>query len=143
MFHPSVFFLCLIVIWSVKPFLKKMGSDNLTAFEFLVLHTFFFTTIIASVWIIKPELVDVSKFKNLTHKELYGTVILAIISVSSSFMFQKLIKKFDVSYLLPHIQPTVLVIAMILGYFYGEIISLQKIIGTGTIVAGLLVINWK
>ena len=139
--HHFVLFAMLICMWSLKPFIKKFSGRSLTSFEFMVIQSTIYMSIIISVYLYKPDLVDVSNYKRLSQTELGAILLLGIMSVLSSFLFQHLVKKFDVNYLLPHIQPLVLVTTIAFGYLYGEVLVMQQAVGIGAILAGILLLN--
>ena len=134
-------FISLILIWSVKPFLKKFTGRKLSAFEFTIMNSIVYISIVMLTWALNPQLVEVSKFSQLTAYEVGSIIVLGVISVTSSFIFQYLVKKYDVSYLLPHIQPVVLSVTLLFSYFYGEQLSIQKMGGVAFVVLGLFFIN--
>ena len=66
----------------------------------------------------------------------------AFTTVIASLMLISLLKRNDASYVIPHIQPVVIILTFIFGYMlFNENINYKQAIGACLIVGGLYVIN--
>ena len=84
----------------------------------------------------------ISKIKNNKFKELFYSFLAAIVTVISSIVLMNLLKRKNASYLIPHIQPVVIILTLFLGYFmFNENLNYKQVFGGFLIVLGLFVIN--
>ena len=84
--HHSILFAALILIWSIKPFIKKFSGKHLTSFEFMIIQSVIYMSIILSVWLFNPSLVSFPKTE-INKLEFVAILVLSITSVISSFCF--------------------------------------------------------
>ena len=63
---------------------------------------------------------------------------------SGSILFLYLVKKDQLSYIIPNIQGIVILLNMVISYFLlKEKITLNKLIGTLLIFSGIIILNYK
>tara|TARA_B110000971_G_C19866184_1_gene433970 strand:- start:560 stop:784 length:225 start_codon:yes stop_codon:yes gene_type:complete len=68
----------------------------------------------------------------------------ALVTVISSIVFTNLVKKFDVSDIMPYIQSGIIVFTGIYGFLLlKEKFNIQKIMGYSLIIGGILLANYK
>ena len=80
----------------------------------------------------------------LSYNEIYWCLISSIIGIIGSLSFIYLLKNEDVTFIIPNIQPIVLLLTAIFGYlFFKEKIGFFKIIGYFLIIFGFLSINYE
>jgi len=85
---------------------------------------------------------DITCLKKLTSRDIVYSVLAAITTVGSSLLLINLIQNNNVSYIIPQIQPLVILSTIMTGYlFFGENVESQKILGIGMIIGGLYTIN--
>jgi len=85
---------------------------------------------------------DWRNLKNLDTNDVIVSSSGAFTTVLASILLIKLLKNGDVSYILPHAQPCILILTLFIGIFvYGESFTTNKLIGTLFIIAGLIFMN--
>jgi len=78
----------------------------------------------------------------LTNKEIIFSVFGAITSILSSLVLINLVQNNDISFIIPQIQPIVIVFTVLCGYlFFEENINYTTIVGILMITSGLYIIN--
>lgn len=143
------FYLVVIVIfWTLNPFIKKSVMKKLTSEEY-----FFVNHMVVTFFVLLFFLYSYSKKKitknclthlnSFTNKELSILFIGGFITVLSSRLLPYLIElKKDVSYLISHIQPVVIVLTALVGFaFFQEKLNKPKILGIILVGMGLFFIN--
>jgi len=132
----------LISCFTINPYLKKYTTSDLNREESLLfgqtlnfgmLYFYLFCSYNFSIWTILPKLTT-----NGVSKKILGSSV----TMLGSVVFHDLIKSNDVVFLMPNIQPLVLVSSSMVGYFiYQEPLSGYKKIGLCFIVLGNVWIN--
>ena len=80
----------------------------------------------------------------LSKSELFWGISAAITSIIGSIVLIMLLKRDDVSFIMPNVQPIVIVIGSLLGYyFFNEEMGKYKISGIVLIIIGALLINYE
>ena len=60
-----------------------------------------------------------------------------------SLILIMLVKREDVTFIMPQVQPIVIALGILIGYFvFKEELTTLKIIGTVMIIGGVFVLNW-
>ena len=133
--------------WTLNPFFKKKAIGDLNSYQYLFINTIFvsFLIILLFLYRIFKGNDSISFITNQINKQqLLWMVFGAIITFSTSLLLIILIKQHDVSYIIPHIQPLVIVLTILFGFFFfKEEIDRNQIIGIFLIIMGLIVINYK
>ena len=141
----TYFFLFLLVFfWTVNPFMKKNASQKLTSGEYLVFNHALCTIIVVIylLYLLKYNKCDINCLRKLNNKDIFYSILAAITTIGSSLVLIHLVQNNNVSYIIPQIQPLVILSTVITGYlFFGEMIEKQKLFGIGLIISGLYVIN--
>lgn len=136
----------LIVCWTLNPFLKKLMGSKLPANENMIFNHSLCTIIIViyTSYLLINHKCDIGKIKSLSKKDIMLGIITSAITVASSLLLIKILQENDASQIMPQIQPCVLLLTLIIGYFiFNEEMTRNKIIGSGLIMSGLYVINRK
>jgi len=135
----------LVLCWTLNPFLKKKSVGDLSSNEYIIFNHCFVSIFLALYFlylVYNGECDILQKIKNKNTKELLYSFFAAIVTVISSVVLINLLKKENASYLIPHIQPVVILLTFILGYFiFNEKINFKQIMGGLLIVLGLFIIN--
>jgi uncharacterized membrane protein len=85
---------------------------------------------------------DITAFKGLTIRDGFVSLLGAITTIASSVFLIRLLQENDASYIMPHVQPCVMILTMIVGLtFFNETLTKNKIIGTVLITGGLVFLN--
>ena len=140
------FVVILVLCWTIDPFLKKNTMKTLTPDESLVFNKLLSATIIVGylVYLLCNKQCDFSKLKNLTKKEMVYITMSAITTFVSAIALINLLQRENISYLIPQIQPMVILLTMCVGYFiYKETISYYQMLGGALIVGGVYFLNKK
>ena len=137
----------LILGWTIIPFLKKIPLEKITPISFL-LFNHVTVGVLLCVYLIyllyhgKFTKTVVSQYNNLSTREILFIVIISIIGLITGIACITLIKNNYVSYVIPHIQPIILMLTLILSYFFfKEPINRYHIGGSFLVVSGLVLIN--
>ena len=134
----------LIICWTLNPFLKKSLSTKIPAGEYMI-----YNHCICSILIVIYTLVliyfhkyDITAFKGLTIRDGVISLLGAITTIASSIFLIRLLQENDASYIMPHVQPCVMLLTMIIGLaFFNEELTTNKMIGTVLIASGLVFLN--
>ena len=80
--------------------------------------------------------------RSLCSKDIAISIVGAFVTVTSSIVLIMLLQRNNASTLIPQIQPCVIVLTLMLGYFvFGESISVNQLVGILLIIMGLIAIN--
>ena len=134
----------LVLCWTLNPFMKKKASLNLSSDEYLIFnHTLCsILLVIYLIYLIKYKKCSVKCLNKLTNKEMIFSVFGAITSILSSLVLINLVQNNDISFIIPQIQPIVIVFTVLCGYlFFEENINYTTIVGILMITSGLYIIN--
>lgn len=134
----------LIICWTLNPFLKKMMGSKLPANENMIFNHSLCTIIIIlyTSYLLITHKCDISIINRLGKKDILLGIVTSMITVASSLLLIKILEENEASQVMPQIQPCVLVLTLIIGYFiFNEKMTKNKILGTSLILGGLLVIN--
>ena len=114
--------------------------------ESLVFNKLLSATIIVGylVYLLCNKKCDFSKLKDLTKKEIIYIFMSAILTFISAIALINLLQRENISYLIPQIQPLIILLTMCVGYFiYKENITYYQILGGGLIITGVYFLNKK
>ena len=136
----------LVICWTLNPFLKKMMGSRLPANENMIFNHSLCTIIIVvyTIYLLINHKCDMSKIQSLSKKDIMLGIVTSVITVASSLLLIKILQENEASQVMPQIQPCVLLLTLIVGYFmFNEKMTKNKIIGAGFITIGLCIINKK
>jgi uncharacterized membrane protein len=134
----------LIMCWTLNPFLKKQASKKLSTDEYMIFNHSLCTILVLVYlgYLMYKNKCDINCIKKLDKKEFIYSFAGAITTVLGSILLIKLIKEHEASYIIPHIQPLVIIFTIAIGYFvFHEDINIYKIMGGLLVVAGLFIMN--
>ena len=134
----------LVLIFSLNPFMKKKASKNLTSNEYLLVNHVLLTIVVIlyALYLFYNKSCDPNCYKKMTPKQMLWASIAAVTSIIGALVFITLIQREEISFILPNIQPIVLIIAALVGYLiFNEDMSYEKIIGIVLVIVGALLIN--
>ena len=140
--------LCITFI-SLNVFFKKVIIKYITLEEYMIGITIFVPIVIIFYFLIRFGLIrdkklDIKLFEKINKNNniillLIGT---AIITVSANLILVELLKRKNVSYLVPHIAGLSLILSIILAYLlFEEKIDWKMFLGIILIIIGVFVIN--
>ena len=134
----------LILCWSFNPFLKKKAIGNLSSDESLVLTQCLHMTILCFyfVYLFITKKCDLAKYTQLTTKEIFFNLLSSLITAISAIILIKLLQRSNVSYLIPQIQPIVILLSILIGIFiFKEKLTITQIIGCILVITGVWFLN--
>ena len=138
----------LIVGWTIVPFLKKIPLEKITPFSFLVFNHLTVTVIILAILsylLITNKFTETieKNFTKLGKKEIRFIILVSIIGLITGISWIFLIKNNFVDYVVPHIQPLIITLTLIISYFIAnEPINRYHVFGIFLVVSGLYAINY-
>lgn len=139
-------FICVLFI-SLNVFFKKMIIKDVSLEEYMIVITILIPIIITSYFIIKYGLISKKKLsfkflKKLSLKILFLFLLTSIVTVTSNLILVELLKRKNVSYLMPHIVGLSLIFSTILAYFiFKEEINFSMCLGIILVILGIFIIN--
>ena len=103
-------------------FEKSYSSKNDFAISFIMISYL--------IYLLTKKKFDTNCLRKLEYKDL-GTILLVSLStIMGSLILIYLLQKYDASFIIPNLQPVVIVLTILIGYFiYKETLDKKKIIG--------------
>lgn len=138
----------LIVGWTITPFLKKVPLQKITPISFLLfnhlaVHILLLLFIVYLLATGKFKSIVSEQFNLLNNRECQFIVLVSFIGLASGIAWISLIKNNYVSYIIPHIQPLIITLTIIISYFIvKEPLTRYHFMGVFLVVAGLVLINY-
>jgi drug/metabolite transporter (DMT)-like permease len=135
----------LIISFTINPFLKKQASQNVTASEFALIYQSLAIIFVLFylVYLIKGKSCSIYCFRKMSRNDLFWTIMAVITGLIGSVLLLFLIKRDEVSYLIPNVQGIVILLGALIGYFiYKESFDKFKIFGILLVFLGIVSINY-
>lgn len=141
------YFLMLILVLSfvINPFLKKTAANNIGANEYMIINHVLITLLIIlyAVYLFYYNKCDLTCLKKFSKKQILFAVLAAATSIFGSIALIMLIQRDEVTFIIPNVQPIVIMLGALLGYFFfSESMGSYKVIGIILVVVGALFINY-
>ena len=142
------YFLILILIMSfvLNPFAKKKATINLGSDEFFMINHFICTiiVIIYFIYLVYYSKCNLKSIKEMNKSEILWCTISSLLGLIGSLVLINLVKMDEITFIMPNVQPIVLLIGAFIGYFlFEESMGLYKIIGIFLIILGAFSINYE
>jgi uncharacterized membrane protein len=135
----------VVSCWVTTPFLKKQlltditGLDLFINTQILILVYGVITLVLLKCCKYEFDLLSINK---LNKKQISILSLSALTTFISSVTLLWLVKNYEVSQIMPQIQPLVIVLTILAGIFiFGEKITKTEIMGVVLIVSGVFVVN--
>ena len=145
-FYSYLLILILIISFTINPYLKKKASNKVSSTEFMLIYHII-GSILIFVFIgfqIYNKQCDIRCFNKLTKQDYIFTILASITGVVGALLLLYLIKKEDVSFILPNVQGLVIGLSALVGYFiFKEKMDKLKISGIILIIVGVGIINYS
>ena len=128
----------------MTPFMKRHAIGDLTSSEYFVVNFILTATLAAMYWayLVHGKYAAVNVFRQMKGVQICYAVAAALLSVIGAIGLIYLVKHYEVSHILPQIQPMVLVLTVMVGFcMFGERLTCMKAVGVGLVVAGVWLIN--
>jgi len=138
--------LLLILSWTLNPFVKKKITKFLDPLEYLFINTFAVSlvTLIIFLYSLRYKKVSLTCLRKLDSNCMYWMLFGVLITIFSSYILMVLLSQYDAGYIIPHVQPLVIVLTVLTGVIlFNEQINRYNIMGILCIVSGLLLLNIK
>jgi len=135
----------LILCFTINPFIKKYASKNVSSYEYIFIYQIFIVGFIFvySIYLLQTNSCKINCYKKMSNKEICWTIIGVITGMFGSIIMLNLVKRTDISYLIPNIQGIVILLGALIGYVvFKESFNKFKIIGILLIFFGILSINY-
>ena len=136
----------LILTWSLNPFIKKKILKDVSVVDFYclsILSVSFLSLIYIIFYNLENTKKAIHKIANTSSLRtiFIGTILLSIIS---SFAFHYLIQQNEATYIIPQLQPVVMVLLLLWGYFvFNEKIDKNRAIGVIAVAIGIWFIQYN
>ena len=146
-FYESTYLLLalLILSFTITPFLRKKILHEFTDEEFYVYSNavMFALVIIYSVYLLVKNKCSLSMLKDkINTRNAMICLISGFSAVAGGLILSILLKRNDASSVIPQVQPVVIILTMMIGYFLAnEDVNRYKVLGALLIVGGLVVFN--
>ncbi len=136
----------LILSFTITPLLRKFVIHEFTDEEFFVYNNIFAFLVVMmfSIYFFRAGKCN---FSNITQKVTPRNAVIcalgAITGIAGGILLMALLKRNDASFVIPQVQPVVILLTMLIAYFMAtEDINRFKILGTMLIIMGLVAINY-
>ena len=134
----------VIFCWVITPFFRKSALVNINSFDLFLITQSIVMIYVALIVIFLKLINDYSipSIENLSKKEILYILAGSMTTVISSIVLIWLLKHNEATYIMPQLQPAVLVLTLIIGTcIFNEKITSNKIIGIILIIFGIYSIN--
>ena len=135
----------LILAFTLNPFLKKQASKNVSTYEFIIIYQVLAIFIVLGFisYLLKYKECSLACFKKLTGPDLLWTVLAVLSGIVGSLLLLYLLKKDEVSFIIPNVQAMVILLGALIGYFiFNEKINSYKGFGLIFIIIGIICLNY-
>lgn len=145
-----VLILVIALTGAVTPLLQKILLKNLTQEELMLMMHFAYNCIFI-LYFIFLYFWHQDRYKTMVHKwknlkiNLRGMMfIIAIIGIITALCYYTLVKKYEISYIIPLIRALSNLLILPFGFFFlHESMTISKIFGVSFIVSGIYLLNRK
>lgn len=142
--YTYLLFSILIFSFTITPFLRKKITADFTDEEFFIYSNFFLylVAMVYAIYLFRTNKCDLSLVKKINGNNLMLCLLAAISGIIGTVIMGILLKRNDTSYIIPQIQPIVILLNLLFAYYlFDENIDIYKVVGVVLIVIGLLIIN--
>ena len=131
--------------WVITPFLKRSLGKNLTSVDiFINTQIIILTYGILTLMILKylKYDFDMLSIKNLDKNQMLTLLASSLTTYMSSITLIWLVKHYEVTQIIPQIQPIVMVLTILSGIFiFSEKVTKTELLGLSLIISGVYIIN--
>ena len=139
-----ILLIILTLCWGLQPFFKKIPLKSLSSIEFYCIEYLFYLIPITIYFIYLYHKNKLSCFQKLSKKNLLFFILIVTTGTIGGISFAQLLKQNNASYVIPSVQPLIIVFTLLFGYFiFMEKINIYQVLGTILIIFGILLINFK
>lgn len=147
-FNVIFYFILVVLCWTLNPFIKKsvLKNDKITTDEYFIINHFVITLLFIGyfIYLYKKKKCSPYCIARIDRYDALYILFGALTSILGARLLLAIIKQNDVSYMVAHIQPLVILMTFIIGYFFfTESINIYRIIGGGLVIVGIILLNKK
>jgi len=143
--YEKILFIMLILSFTFTPLLRKQILKEFTDEEFYIIYNIALIVfiIIYAVYLLKTNKCSLDFFKKkVTPKYAVICSFSAFFALMGSVILTILLKRNDATFIIPQVQPVVILLTMVFGFLLAkENVTMNKIIGAAFIILGLIIIN--
>ena len=135
----------IIISFVLNPFANKEASKNLSSDEYFMVNQIMIAilVIIYGTYLYLNNKCDIDCLKKMNTKEIYWAIFSSVIGIVGSIALIAVLQLDEISFIMPNIQPIVILIGAVLGYYvFNESMEIFKIIGIILIICGVFCINY-
>ena len=145
-----LYFIPVILVWSLGDFAQKEYSKHLNNLEIMfanhIIYAFVFTMGFIYLYFYKKKNLNagINNIRSVPTKTKLIMIIMVLLSFLSYHSNLVLIKNFDISYTTPMIRGGSAILILLISYLiYNETMTINKIIGFLFITIGIFILNFK
>ena len=147
-FNVIFYFILVVLCWTLNPFIKKsvLKNDRITTDEYFIINHFVITLLFIGyfIYLYKNKKGSPNCIARIDRYDALYIILGAVTSILGARLLLAIIKQNDVSYMVAHIQPLVILMTFLIGYFFfTESINIYRIIGGGLVIVGIILLNKK
>jgi uncharacterized membrane protein len=142
-----ILFSILIICWTIQPFFKKIPLKKITSAEYYILnHVIYsipiFIYIIYMLYNNNNNNANFNFLYKLDKSDYIYCISTVVVGIIGGYTFMLLLKNNNATYVIPHIQPIIITLTVLVGYFiFNEELNYKHLIGMGLIILGLIILN--
>jgi len=134
----------LTLCWGFQPFFKKKPLEKLTSLEFYCIEYLFYFIPILFYFLYLYHTTKFNCISKLDKNDIIYFLLVVFTGTIGGITFANLLKQNNASYVIPSVQPLIIVCTLIFGYFiFNESLDMYQIMGSILVICGLLCINYK
>ena len=139
-------FILVVLCWTFNPFIKKkiLKTTTLKVDEYFVINHFVITILLIGyfIYLYKKKECSPECIKQLTRYDCFYILLGSITSILGARLLLYLIKTNDISFMVAHIQPLVILLSFLIGYlFFMEKMNMYRIFGGVLVIIGIILLN--
>ena len=143
-----IYFILVVLCWTLNPFIKKviLKKNKISTDEYFVINHFIITLMLIGyfIYLYQNKKCSPNCLTKLNRYDLLYILFGALTSILGARLLLSIIKHNDISFMVAHIQPLVILMTFIIGYlFFTENINIYRIIGGGLVILGIILLNKK
>lgn len=142
MYADQIFQLAFLTFgWTLNPFIKKLAIGDLNSDQYLFCNSIVSACFISVIFFSKSG--ELEFMNSINFAQLIWILLGNLVTYGTSYLLVILVKKQHISYLIPQLQPVVIILTVFIGHVvFHEHIFKTQILGILAIIFGLLLINF-
>ena len=142
--HNIALLLILTISWGFQPFFKKFPLKKISSIEFYCIEYLFYMIPITLYFIYLYNKNNLVCFSKIDRKDIMYFILIVTTGTIGGLSFAQLLKQNYATYVIPSVQPLIIVFSLVTGYFiFKEKIGLHQLVGTIFVIFGIILINFK